>query len=224
MKTGPEQGYGCPGQSPGYGHRLPFVPDGVVPHRGIGARSLSALATLLLVAVMWTIPSSVFGQAPPEHSLAALGGRLIGRSNGEWGGSLHFEYGNGLAQRLLEQNVVGLHKVGSSVVVFTGLAHLTRNDGAIYLVRRKSRHELSVALLHRLAGEPSEITQHKSGAVHFGVFTGELAVEARPEGQSYVVTRKVLACQELNVKLALRSVPCGDRIHQSVEASEQRTR
>jgi hypothetical protein len=92
--------------------------------------------------------------------------------------------------------------------VFTGLAHVTSNEGAVYVVRRKGRHELSVSLLHRLAGEPSEIIRHKSGAVHFGVFTGKLVEEERPEGQSFVVTRKVLACKVLDTKLAMRSVPC----------------
>ena len=117
-----------------------------------------------------------------------------------------------MAQRLLENNVLGMHKIGTSVVVFTGLAHLTGNDGAIYVVRRKSRHELSISLLHGLAGEPSEITQHKSGAVHFGVFTGKLVEEERPEGQNSVVTRKVLACEVLDTRLAIRLVPCTARV------------
>ena len=137
---------------------------------------------------------------------------MVGRSGGEWGGSLQFEEGHGFAQRLLEENILGMHKMGTSVVVFTGLAHATGNAGAIYVVRRKSRHELSISLVRRLAGEPSEITQHKSGAVHFGVFTGKLVEEERPEGQNFVVTRKELACQVLDTRLAIRSVPCAPRL------------
>lgn len=193
-----------PGRSPGYERRLPRLVGGV--------RTLGARVTVLLLSVVGAMPGAVYGQTPPERSLDAWGGRLVGRSNGEWGGSLHFEFGGRSAQRLLDTNVLALQKLGTSVVVFTGLAHVTSNEGAIYVVRRKGRHELSVSLLHRLAGEPSEIIRHKGGAVHFGVFTGKLVEEERPEGQSYVVTRKVLACKVLDAKLAIRSVPCTRRV------------
>jgi len=176
-----------------------------------GARSLRLHVALLLLTTACAFPGAALGRAGSEHSLAALGGQLVGRSDGEWGVSLRFEYGRGSVQRLLDKNVLGIHKIGTSVVVFTGLAHLTLNDGAIYVVRRKSHHELSISLLHRLAGEPSEILQQKSGAVHFGVFTGELVEEERPAGQNYVVTRKMLARQVLDARLAIRSVPCASQ-------------
>lgn len=177
-----------------------------------GFRFFRVRVALLLLTAVCANPSAALEQAGSEQSLAALGGRLVGRSNGEWGGSLNFEYGHGFAQRLLEKNVLGMRKVATSVVVFTGLAHSTGNEGAIYVVRRKSRDELSISLLHRLAGEPSEIAQHKSGAVHFGVFTGQLVEEDRPEGRNFAVTRKVLACQVLDTRLTLRSVPCASRV------------
>jgi HEAT repeat protein len=64
------------------------------------------------------------------------GATIIGRDAGEWIGDLHVIDPRGVATKLLADNVLGLRKVGDVVVVFTGLAHMGTDEGAVFRVQR----------------------------------------------------------------------------------------
>ncbi|MDP1824727.1 MAG: hypothetical protein Q8L48_15840 [Archangium sp.] len=77
------------------------------------------------------LTESVVG--PPSVALALDGGFLLGTNRGEWGGELVWSSG-GKQRPLLEENIVGIHRLGGRLIVVTGLAHLGINEGAVFRV------------------------------------------------------------------------------------------
>lgn len=72
----------------------------------------------------------------PDVALHLDDGWLIGSDDGEWGGELMYIDDAKRMEVVAIQNIQGLHRLGSRVVVVSGLAHMS-NYGAIYeLVRQ----------------------------------------------------------------------------------------
>jgi hypothetical protein len=59
---------------------------------------------------------------------------FIGTDRGEWGGSLDFYSEPGNSHTLIQDNIVAIHELAGDLVVFTGLAHLSLNRGAIWKI------------------------------------------------------------------------------------------
>ena len=131
--------------------------------------------------------------------LDAFGGRLSGTDEGEWGGELLFKSPAGVV-RLFRQNVRGIYRVPSGVVVFTGLAHLTENEGAIHEVK-ETPNGLMTRRLFRLVGVPGDIVQRKDGSIGFSASTDEWK-----DGEP------VDRCFELTTRARLRGIPCRLRV------------
>lgn len=102
----------------------------------------------------------------------AYGGVLLGRDAGEFGGELVFRGQDGTIQRLLPINVHGIFQMPFGVVAFAGLAHLTMNEGGIYLVSCSSTGAISASLLQKLPGAPSDIFRTTDGDLVFRVMSG----------------------------------------------------
>jgi hypothetical protein len=69
-----------------------------------------------------------------EHgpiTLEVEGVKIEGTNRGEWGGKLTVT-SDGKTVTLLEENVVSIQQANNSIFVFVGLAHMGRNDGAMY--------------------------------------------------------------------------------------------
>ncbi len=123
----------------------------------------------------------------PEHSLAAFGGTLYGTDHGEWGGALMFQDDVGRVRTLLDENVRGIVKTASGeVAVFTGLAHLYTNRGAIYFVSAGAETPRIVKLGH-LPGEPSRITRGRDGEINFLVYADYSPRDQRRVYQCYAL-------------------------------------
>ena len=67
----------------------------------------------------------------PDVALRVDNGWLAGSSRGEWGGELVFISDAGHTQRVLDENVEDIYRLGTGIVAIVGLAHLTMNNGAV---------------------------------------------------------------------------------------------
>jgi len=109
-----------------------------------------------------------------DRSLSAFGGRLVGTDRGEFGGELVFRARDGSIQSVLKDNVQGIFKMPFGVVVFTGLDHITINEGAVYSLLLGANEKVEARLMHNLQGKPSDFVRQRDGSLRFRVPTGEL--------------------------------------------------
>lgn len=116
-----------------------------------------------------------FGKIPPQHTLVAFGGTLLGHDRGEWGGRLAFRDADGRVSEIFRENVRAILPHDQGVVVFTGLSHLGTNEGFIHLLRPDPERGFTVDGMHMLDGEPQRIRPDaQTGAIRFQVFTGRM--------------------------------------------------
>jgi hypothetical protein len=134
----------------------------------------------------------------PDYVEPFKQGLLMGSNRGEWGGELVYRNRQGRDETLLTENVQGIFVSDSRALVFTGLAHMGINEGAVYRVV-PGRPPVA-RLVHRLIGEPRNIAQTANGfRFQFQLFEGRTA-----SGEAIRVTR----CYSLNQALALMEVAC----------------
>lgn len=100
-----------------------------------------------------------------QHQIPAFGGRLLGSDHGEWGGRLSFQYDDGTLVRLLDTNVVGLHRMSFGVVVVTGQWHMRADDGKLLLVTRNGDRKIRVDVLTVLPHAAVKSWQRKDGSL-----------------------------------------------------------
>jgi hypothetical protein len=137
----------------------------------------------------------------PAHALAAYDGQLLGGDRGEWGGELLFRDSKGGIHRLLENNVHGIFEMPFGIVAFTGLAHMTSNQGAIYIVQRNRNGDISVNIFRRLPGTPRDVFRTETGDVVFRVSTGKFE-DKGDHGE------EILDCYLLKKSGAVEDLPC----------------
>jgi len=114
-----------------------------------------------------------FSKAKPDFEIASFGGALLGYDAGEWGGNLSFRDAKGDVTEVIPDNVRAIIPHGTEVVVFTGLAHMGENHGAIYLLRPDAKRMFIVTQLHKLDGAPDMIESDAGAeAINFNVFSG----------------------------------------------------
>jgi hypothetical protein len=109
-----------------------------------------------------------------QHQIPAFGGRLLGSDHGEWGGWLSFQYDDGTLVRLLDTNVVGLHRMPFGVVVVTGFWHLTADDGKLLLVTRNGDRKLRVDVLAVLPHAAVQSWQRKDGSLDIAMLDPDI--------------------------------------------------
>ena len=85
---------------------------------------------------------------------------FIGTDRGEWGGKLEAVDKKGKSKILLYDNIIEMIYHNKSLYVFTGLAHLSMNRGAIYKVNSLNNSP-SIERLTLLPGQPSAIFKKK---------------------------------------------------------------
>jgi hypothetical protein len=82
-------------------------------------------------------------------------GWLVGSDAGEWGGTLMW-YGDDASQKkeLIKDNVRGIARVGSEVLVLSGLAHLSEDNGKVWKLGKDEKGEIKASLLKELGSQP----------------------------------------------------------------------
>lgn len=73
-------------------------------------------------------------ESPERLSFAGQRYQYEARNRGEWGGELSVRWPDGSTRSLVRDNTRALVPVGDQLFVFTGLAHLTSDDGAVWVV------------------------------------------------------------------------------------------
>lgn len=91
----------------------------------------------------------------PDVALRVEKGWLAGSSRGEWGGELVFVGDDGRVQRIVDDNVEDIYRLGSRFVATTGLAHLTSNSGAILELSPDSTGRWKATTWRVLPGAPT---------------------------------------------------------------------
>ena len=107
-----------------------------------------------------------------QVKLEAFGGTLYGQDRGEWIGGLYFRDQADRAYEVIDQNVHGIIRNDSGIFVFTGLAHLSLNEGYIYQLTVNSEQQIVPTRLGRLTGAPTQVIQHKDGVTSFLTYSG----------------------------------------------------
>jgi hypothetical protein len=140
--------------------------------------------------------------APKEHvlvvdySLPAFDGKLLGTDKGEWVGSLMHQDEAWKIHTLLNENVHGIIQNKAGIFVFTGLSHLSTNEGYIYTVTQGQDRAINTKLLGRLPGAPSQVRQLSDGSTSFLVYVG------------YKSDSPYFECYSLTGKIVSRSLDC----------------
>jgi HEAT repeat protein len=67
----------------------------------------------------------------PAVALRVDGGWLAGSNRGEWGGELMFLPDSGKPYRVMDGNIVDIHRLGGRIVATFGIAHLFLNQGQV---------------------------------------------------------------------------------------------
>jgi hypothetical protein len=133
----------------------------------------------------------------PDYSLDAFGGHLLGTDRGEWIGKLMFQDADGHLTTLLNENVHGIVKNADGIFAFTGLAHLSLNEGYIHFVTQEPHGPVLVTRLGRLPGAPTRVRQlQPTGATFFLVYAG------------FSNNRQVFECYQLAGKIVRRGHDC----------------
>lgn len=113
-------------------------------------------------------------QIRPSYAIAAFGGHVLGSNRGEWGGELAFRRADGGASILLHESVSGLAQSQFGILAFTGIAHLSLNEGAIYKVLQTEAGVVIAVPFLSLPGAPTDIFMTAEGDVLFRVHNSEL--------------------------------------------------
>jgi hypothetical protein len=88
--------------------------------------------------------------ASPASSLLVQDGELIGTNHGEWGGTLVWVPGKGMARVLLRDNITGLAFSGKGSILVLLDESILSDDGAIATFRRNSSGEWNLSPLVQL--------------------------------------------------------------------------
>lgn len=91
----------------------------------------------------------------PGIALRVGGGWLAGSDRGEWGGELMFLPDAGAPQHILDANIEDIYQLGDAIVVTTGLAHLSMNQGVLYRATRDAQGAWQAEVWRILPGAPA---------------------------------------------------------------------
>ncbi len=91
----------------------------------------------------------------PDVALRVDDGWLAGSDRGEWGGELVFIGDDGRFQKILDDNVEDIYRLGARIVATTGISHLTLNTGSLVELSRDSEGKWHSSTWRVLPGAPS---------------------------------------------------------------------
>jgi hypothetical protein len=138
----------------------------------------------------------------PFVAFPAFDGILLGGNRGEWGGELVFRSADGSTSRVIDDNIVDVHKMPFGIVVVTGIAHLSINEGHIYILAVDDAGKVSARKLHGLPGWPMRTTLLESGELLIETFEDYGAPDSNG------LMKPILRSQILGASGELRPVTC----------------
>ena len=123
---------------------------------------------------IWDYPLECFSRT---LSFEGATNTYIGTDRGEFGGGLEVIFPNGTSNSLLEDNVQALFQIDESLYVFTGLAHLSLDDGAIYRIDAYDSRTPQVSRITLLPSAPSVvILRERSNGFRFFTIVSSSAI------------------------------------------------
>lgn len=164
-------------------------------------RTILAVASALALFATATWSDDQTPEREPYHVAArapAFGGELLGYDDGEWGGQLVFKNAAGERQVVLKTNTPGLAATREGVFAFTGLAHLTLREGAIWELKQDATGRVVARQIIELPGPPGSVRQ-RDGQVTFQLFTGGRYLDGEP----------IFKCMEFRERSVTRGEDCG---------------
>jgi hypothetical protein len=108
----------------------------------------------------------------PFIAFEAFEGQLLGGNRGEWGGELIFKAPEKRPVKIIDDNVVDIYQMPFGIIVLTGIAHLSLNEGSIYIVTKDASDKVVAKQLHGLPGWPARSCFLSSGDLLIGVMDG----------------------------------------------------
>jgi hypothetical protein len=114
----------------------------------------------------------------PTAGLRMDGSFVVGADGGEFGGELVWLHGRSRPVRLLSENVKALHRVGSTVVAVTGLAHMSIAEGMLYRVQPDAGGQLAAVPWKRLPGAPRRSGLLDDGSLFVDCTDGAVVVRS----------------------------------------------
>jgi len=115
--------------------------------------------------------AEILRQAETKQSLQAFGGTVIGKDEGEWGGEVVFREPSGKTYQLVPDNSHGIFDMPYGVVALTGLAHLSTNRGAVYVLSKDQGQRVKATSTLHLPGAPCDVARN-GGQIHMRIFAG----------------------------------------------------
>jgi hypothetical protein len=106
----------------------------------------------------------------------ALHGWLLGRDRGEWGGELVFLGADGKQSILMEDNIVGIFRLGSEIVAVGGTAHLNLAESNIFRVTMTANGQWTAYKWLTLPGAPGESLLKADGRLFVSTTEGGLII------------------------------------------------
>jgi hypothetical protein len=125
------------------------------------------------------VQKEALARAEPGHVLDALGGEILGKDLGEWGGDVVFRENDGSQYQLINDNCRGIFNTPFGVVAVTGLAHGEENRGSVYLLSRQAHGHVTASKTLTLPGWPCKAEATKTG-LSLQVFQGYAAAGNPP--------------------------------------------
>jgi hypothetical protein len=122
----------------------------------------------------------------PRCGLRVADGFLLGGSRGEWGGELVFSDGKASAATVLvRENTKSIHELPFGILAVTGLAHMSLNRGALYLVQRLGPKRYRASRWLTLPAAPRRTGLLADGSL-FVECIGGAQVVVTPSGQANI--------------------------------------
>lgn len=100
----------------------------------------------------------------------------MGATRGEWGGEVVFVPDGGSAEKTLDANIIGFHRLGKTIVAVSSLDHGMTNRGELYRIERRSDGSFSATWWKRLPGEPRQSGLRANGALFVRCSGGDVVV------------------------------------------------
>lgn len=124
----------------------------------------------------------------PTVALRVDGGWLAGSDRGEWGGELVFVGDDGSQQKVIDENVEDIYRLGDRYVVTVGLAHLGSNAGAVLELRHAADGHWQASPWRILPAAPQSSFLTRNGDLLVTVYT-DTPIVISPDG-----TMRMAAC------------------------------
>ena len=107
-----------------------------------------------------------------KQRVHAFGGTVVGADMGEFGGGVSFIDSDGTTYQVISDNSHGIFNTPHGVLAMTGLAHMSINRGAVYLLSREPNKRVSATVTLQLPGAPCNDTSLSNGDISLRVFAG----------------------------------------------------